>query len=74
MLFRSDYVTKIKDFSGKTVILYSTSGGVDIMMELEKLSALIKGVKPHSMVKFQFNETEKNKEEAYQLGVEAANQ
>lgn len=68
----TEYVKKIDDFSGKTVLLYSTSGGVGIMPELEKLAGLLRDVKPYSMSKFQFQETEKNQAIAYQLGKEVA--
>lgn len=68
----TNYVKQISDFTGKKVILYSTSGGVEIMSELEKLKELLHGAEPYKLVKFQFNETEKNKAAAYQLGVDAA--
>jgi flavodoxin len=68
----SNYIKKIDDFSGKRVILFSTSGRTGDMPELEKLSALIHGAKPYKAVKYQASEGEKNKASAYQLGVDAA--
>jgi flavorubredoxin len=70
----TEYVSKIDDFSGKRVILYSTSGAVTVMPELEKLRLLLHGEEPYAMVKFQFRESEKNEAEAYQLGLNAAQQ
>ncbi len=70
----SEYIRRIDDFTGKRVILFSTSGGTDIMPELEKTAALLHGTKPYSMVKYPFTEGEKNKAAAYQTGVEAARQ
>ncbi len=68
----SDYIGKIDDFSGKRVILFSTSGGIGNMLELEKLAALIHGAKPYKAVKYQASKMEENKSASYQLGVEAA--
>lgn len=70
----TEYVKQIDDFTGKRVILFSTSGATVIMPELEKLAGLLHGTKPYSMVKYQFNESGKYKAAAYQLGVEAAGQ
>ncbi len=69
-----NYVKRIDDFSGKTVVLFSTSGGVGGMPEIERLSEFIHGVKPYSAVRFKFNEWETNREAAYQLGMDAAGQ
>ncbi len=68
----TEYVKQIADFSGKRVVLFSTSGAIGIMPELEKLAALLHGVQPYAMVKFKFTDEEKNKTAAYQLGVDAA--
>lgn len=68
----TNYVQSITDFSGKKILLFSTSGAVEIMPELDKLATLLHGVKPFSMTKFQCNDTDKNKDTAYQLGVDLA--
>lgn len=70
----SEYIKQISEFTGKRVILFSTSGAAVNMPELEKLAALLHGTKPYSMAKYPFNEGQKNKAAAYQLGVEAAKQ
>ena len=67
-----EYISQIDSFTGKKILLYSTSGAVEIMPELEKLSQLLKNTEPYAMVKFQFNEKEKNIEEAYNIGFEMA--
>ena len=70
----SNYVDRIDDFSGKTIILFTTSGRIDNMLELEKLALLLHDVTPYEVVKFEANDTEHNKAVAYQLGVDTANQ
>jgi flavorubredoxin len=68
----SDYIQSIDDFSDKRIILFSTSGGISNMLEIEKLAALLGGAEPYKAVKYKSSEGEKNISAAYQLGVEAA--
>ena len=67
-----DYMKQISDFSGKRVLLFSTSGSADGRLEFDKLEALLHGIQPYETIKLKANETEKNKEKAYRLGVAAA--
>lgn len=67
-----DYMKQIRDFNGKRVLLFSTSGSAQGRLEFDKLEALLHGIKPYETMKLAAGETEKNKEKAYRLGMAAA--
>jgi flavodoxin len=67
-----DYMKRIEDFTGKRVLLFSTSGSAEGRLEFDKMEALLHGMKPYKTVKFAASESEKNKVTAYRLGVEVA--
>lgn len=67
-----EYAARVEDYTGKTVIIYSTSGATQVRTELDKLQALMRGAKPYAAVKFKFTESETNQKESYQLGLDAA--
>jgi flavodoxin len=69
-----NYLKQIDDFTGKRILLYSTSGRAAGRLEFDKLEALLQGVEPYQTLKLAAGETEKNKAAAYQLGLDAAGQ
>jgi flavorubredoxin len=69
-----DYLKRIKDFTGKKVILFSTAGSAEGRLDLEKMEALLQGVEPYDTIKLAAGETEANKETAYQFGVDLVGQ
>ena len=69
-----NYMKQIEDFTGKRILLFSTSGSAEGRLEFDKLEALLHGMKPYRTIKLAAGETEKNKATAYQLGADAAGQ
>jgi hypothetical protein len=63
---------KVGNYTGKRVILFSTSGVAEGRLEHENMMALLGGVTPYAVVKFVFTKTESNKAIAYQLGLDVA--
>lgn len=69
-----NYMKRIEDFTGKRVLLFSTSGRAEGRLEFDKMEALLLGMKPYRTIKLAAAETEKNIEAAYQFGVDAGGQ
>lgn len=67
-----DYLNQIEDFSGKRILLFSTSGNPEGRLEFDKMEAALHGSEPYKMFKLAAGEIEKNIAYAYQLGVDAA--
>jgi flavorubredoxin len=67
-----DYMMQIRDFKGKRILLFSTSGSADGRLEFDKLEALLQGMKPYKAIKLKASDTENNKETAYRLGAATA--
>ncbi|MBN2851745.1 MAG: hypothetical protein JXQ23_03310 [Clostridia bacterium] len=68
----SNYIGRIDSFTGKRILLFSTSGGAEQIIELEKLTELLRGETPFAAVKYQFKDIETIKNEGYRLGVRSA--
>lgn len=66
-----DYIKRIGDFTGKRLLLFSTSGSAEGRLEFDKMEALLHGMKPYGTIKLAAAETEKNIKAAYQFGVDA---
>lgn len=69
-----DYMKRIGDFTGKRVLLFSTSGSAEGRLEFIKMEALLHGTNPYKTIKLAVGETEKNKAAAYQFGLSGAGQ
>jgi flavodoxin len=69
-----NYLKQIEDFTGKRLLLFSTSGSADGRLEFDKMEALLHGMKPYKTIKLAAAETEKNIKAAYQFGVDAGGQ
>ena len=67
-----DYLKRIDDFSGKRILLYSTSGSAEGRLEFDKMAALLRGTEPYDILKLAASHTEENKAAAYQFGKNAA--
>lgn len=63
-----------EDFTGKRVLIFSTSGSAEGRLEFDKLEALLHGMKPYKTIKLAASETEKNKATAYRLGLDTGRQ
>lgn len=64
------YLKRIEDFSGRRILLFSTSGSAEGRLEFDKIETFLKGVIPDNTLKLAASDTEKNKETAYQFGLE----
>ena len=72
-----DYIERIEGFSNQRIVLFSTAGGgkeapPEQKTELRKMEKLLNETKPFSTTRFNFQEADINKEEAYKLGTAAA--
>ncbi len=67
-----DYLTRIEDFDGKRILLFSTSGSAEGRLEFDKMEALLRDVQPYATLKLKAGDTENNKKAAYQFGLDAA--
>ena len=70
----SNYLNRIESYEGKCIIIFSTSGGTETTLELDKLEGLLRGETPFAAVKYQFNDIETIQNKGYSLGKEAAKQ
>lgn len=54
-----DYMKRIEDFTGKRVLLFSTSGSAKGRLEFDKMEALLYGMKPYKTIKLAASETKR---------------
>ncbi|MBP7401060.1 MAG: flavodoxin [Clostridia bacterium] len=66
-----DYLNRIDDFSGRQVLLFSTSGSAEGRLEFDKMEALLHGVKPENTLKIAAAEVGRNMDAAYRFGADA---
>ncbi len=66
----TEYMSKIKDFSSKKVVIFSTGGDASNKSELEIMEKSLNGIKAYKKVKFISSSKEESKNNAYNLGKE----
>lgn len=66
----TDYISRIKDFSDKRIVLFSTGADALNQGELETMEKSISGIKAYKKIKFISSSKEKSKNNAYNLGKE----
>lgn len=66
----TDYMAKIKDFSSKKIVLFSTGGDNSKNGELDIMEKSLNGAKPYKKVKFISSNKIDSENKAYNLGKE----
>ncbi|MBZ4646014.1 MAG: flavodoxin [Clostridia bacterium] len=66
----TDYMSRIKDFSSKRIVLYSTGANPDSLLELDNMEKFLNSTKAHKKIKFFVSANKENDKIAYDLGKE----
>lgn len=64
----TDYMSGIKDFDSKKIVLFSTGADSSNKSELDEMEKALNGAKPYKKVKFKSGSKKESKDEAYTLG------
>lgn len=66
----TDYISKIKDFSSKRIVLFSTGSAASNKDELETMEKSLNGIKAYKKIKFISGSKKESENIAYNLGKE----
>lgn len=66
----TDYMSRIKEFSSKKVVLFSTGGDAKNKDELETMEKALNGIKADKKIKFISGSKKESENQAYSLGKE----